>query len=78
VAMQARWWATKHAQNLKAATYVCPFCDGLLHATSDHMLVVPEGDLSKRRHAHTDCVVAERRAGRLLDRDDWQRASRRR
>ena len=38
------------------------FCDGLLHATSDHMLVVPEGDLSKRRHAHTECVVAERRA----------------
>jgi transcriptional regulator of met regulon len=76
--MHARWWATKQAQNLKAATYVCPFCDGLLHATSDHTLVVPEGDLSKRRHAHTACVVAERRAGRLPDRDEWQRASRRR
>jgi hypothetical protein len=71
--VEARWWATKRAQNLKAATYVCPVCDGLLHATSDHTLLVPEGDLSKRRHAHTECVVAERRAGRLPDEDEWRR-----
>ena len=57
---------------------VCPFCDGLLHATSDHMLVVPEGDLSRRRHAHTECVVAERRAGRLPDQDEWRKSPRRR
>jgi hypothetical protein len=76
--VEGRWWATKRAQNLKPATYVCPFCDGLLHATSDHMLVVPEGDLSKRRHAHTECVVTERRAGRLPDQDDWRKAARRR
>jgi hypothetical protein len=74
--VEGRWWATKRAQNLKAATDVCPFCDGLLHATSDHMLVVPEGDLSKRRHAHTECVVAERRAGRLPDQDEWRESAR--
>jgi hypothetical protein len=74
--VEGRWWATKRAQNQKAATYVCPFCDGLLHATSGHMLVVPEGDLSRRRHAHTECVVDERRAGRLPDQDEWRRSSR--
>jgi hypothetical protein len=76
--VEGRWWVAKRAQNLKAATYVCPFCDGLPYATSDHMLVAPEGDLSRRRHAHTDCVVAERRAGRLPDQDDWRKAARKR
>ncbi len=71
--MEPRWWSTRPAQNLKPATYVCPFCDGLLHATSDHTLVVPEGDLSKRRHAHSECALAERRAGRLPDQDEWRR-----
>ncbi len=42
------------------------------------MLVVPEGDLSKRRHAHTECVVAERRAGRLPDQDEWRKSTRKR
>jgi hypothetical protein len=23
---------------------------------SDHLLIAPEGDISKRRHAHTECV----------------------
>lgn len=36
-----------------------------------HMLVVPEGDTRRRRHAHTECVLAERRAGRLPSRDEW-------
>jgi hypothetical protein len=34
------------------------------------MLVKPEGDDRRRRHAHSDCVLAERRAGRLPFRDE--------
>jgi hypothetical protein len=60
----------RHAQSLKAATYVCPFCDQLLHATSDHELVLPEGDLSRRRHAHTECVRDARARGELPTRDE--------
>jgi hypothetical protein len=33
--------------------------------------VIPEGDASRRRHAHTACVIAARRAGRLPARDEW-------
>ena len=69
---EARWWEMRPAQNLKPASYVCPFCDGMLHATSEHALVAPEGDLSKRRHAHMECVLAARRAGRLPTRDEWR------
>ena len=67
-----RWWSVKPAQNLKAATYVCPLCDGYLHATSEHMLLLPEGDASRRRHAHTECVAKARAAGRLPSRDEWR------
>ena len=69
---QARWWEMRSAQNLKPASYVCPFCDGMLHATSEHALIAPEGDLSRRRHAHTECVLEARRAGRLPTRDEWR------
>ena len=34
------------------------------------MLVLPEGDASRRRHAHTACVVKARKAGRLKLRED--------
>lgn len=61
------------AQSLKPASYVCPFCDGMLHATSPHALVAPEGDVSKRRHAHMECVAAERKAGRLTTEDEWKK-----
>jgi hypothetical protein len=37
------------------------------------MLIVPEGDGSRRRHAHTECVMAARRAGRLPSREEWLR-----
>jgi len=53
---------------------VCPFCDGMLHATSEHALVAPEGDVSKRRHAHMECVVAERKHGRIKTEDEWRKA----
>jgi hypothetical protein len=38
------------------------------------MLMVPEGDSSRRRHAHTQCVLAARRAGRLPTREEWLRS----
>ena len=65
------------AQNLKAASYVCPICDGMLHATSEHALIAPEGDVSKRRHAHLECVVAARKRGELVTEDEWRAGSRR-
>ena len=35
------------------------------------MLIWPEGDKRRRRHAHTECVLAERKAGRLPFHEDW-------
>jgi hypothetical protein len=67
----ARWWAVRRAQNRKPATYRCPLCGNHLPALSEHMLIVPEGDPSRRRHAHTDCVIRARKAGRLPTRDEW-------
>ena len=66
-----RWWSARRAQNLKPATYRCPLCGRHLPAISDHMLLSPEGDRTRRRHAHTECVLAARRAGRLPTRDEW-------
>ncbi|MHB1567815.1 MAG: hypothetical protein ACYCXW_06585 [Solirubrobacteraceae bacterium] len=71
---QARWWQARRAQNRKPATYRCPLCGNLLPALSEHMLIVPEGDPSRRRHAHTECVMRARRAGRLPTRDEWERS----
>jgi hypothetical protein len=68
-----RWWSMRRAQNLKPATYRCPLCGHRLPALSEHMLIVPEGDSRRRRHAHTECVLAARRAGRLLTRGEWLR-----
>ena len=53
------------AQNLKPATYRCPLCGKHLPALSEHVLIAPEDDCSRRRHAHTACVLAARKAGRL-------------
>jgi hypothetical protein len=66
-----RWWAVRRAQNRKPATYRCPLCGRHLPALSEHMLIVPEGDSSRRRHAHTGCVLAARKAGRLPTRAEW-------
>jgi hypothetical protein len=70
---QPRWWVARRASNRKPATYKCPLCGRLLPALSEHMLIVPEGDSSRRRHAHTECVIAARRAGRLPTREEWRR-----
>jgi hypothetical protein len=67
---KARWYAVRAASNRRPATYRCPLCGGLLPALSDHMLVLPEGDASRRRHAHITCVVNARRDGRLLLREE--------
>jgi hypothetical protein len=45
---------------------------------SPHMLIAPEGDAERRRHAHTECVEAARRAGRLPTLDEWRRTQPRR
>jgi hypothetical protein len=71
-AAQARWWDFRRAQNLSAAVYRCPLCDHSLPALAEHMLITPEGDGSRRRHAHVECVAAARRAGRLPTRDEWR------
>jgi hypothetical protein len=67
----ARFWTLRRAQNRKPATYTCPLCGRYLPALSDHVLIAPEGDSSRRRHAHTECVLAARRAGRLPTREEW-------
>lgn len=67
---QARWYAVRPASNRKPATYRCPLCGEFLPALTDHMLVVPEGDASRRRHAHSRCVADARRDGRLPLRED--------
>ena len=68
-----RWWEMRPAQNLKPTTYICPLCDQQLYATSEHTLLLPEGDPSRRRHAHTDCVAKARRAGKLPTHDEWRK-----
>ena len=60
----ARWHAVRHARSDKPATYRCPFCDAWLHAMSEHLLIAPEGDASRRRHAHLECVAAANLPGR--------------
>ena len=68
-----RWWDVRRSQNLKPTTYVCPLCDQQLEAVSDHTLLLPEGDPSRRRHAHTDCVARARSAGKLPTEDEWRK-----
>jgi hypothetical protein len=53
-----RWQVVRPARSLRPATYRCPFCGRLLHAMSDHLIVAPDGDISRRRHAHIECVRA--------------------
>jgi hypothetical protein len=71
---EPRWWTVRRAQNRKPATYTCPFCRRYLAALSEHVLIAPEGDTSRRRHAHTECALAARKAGRLPTRDEWGRS----
>jgi hypothetical protein len=70
----SRWWSVRRAQNRKPATYRCPLCGRQLPALSEHMLLLPEGDTSRRRHAHTKCVLEARRQGKLPTREEWLRS----
>jgi hypothetical protein len=67
---RASWYAVRPAANRNPATYRCPLCGGHLPALSEHMLVTPEGDSSRRRHAHSACVMAARKQGRLPLREE--------
>ncbi|HET9103997.1 MAG TPA: hypothetical protein VFN55_11645 [Solirubrobacteraceae bacterium] len=67
-----RWYAMRRAQNRKPATYRCPLCGRHLPALMEHTLLLPEGRPEGRRHAHTACVIAARRAGRLPTRDEYE------
>jgi hypothetical protein len=69
----ARWWFVRRAQNRKPATYRCPLCGRHLPALSEHMLMLPEGDATRRRHGHTACVIKARQAGRLPSKQEWLR-----
>jgi hypothetical protein len=66
----ARWYAVRPAGSTKPATYRCPLCGRHLPALSQHLLVLPDGDAPRRRHAHTDCVMRARKAGRLPLREE--------
>jgi hypothetical protein len=66
----AAWWVVRPAQNRKPATYTCPLCGRFLPALTEHMLILPDGDPGRRRHAHSSCVMRARRAGRLPLREE--------
>jgi hypothetical protein len=42
------------------------------------MLIAPEGDARRRRHAHTQCVLRARASGQLVLKDEWLRTQPRR
>jgi hypothetical protein len=71
-AAMVEWWAVRRAHSQKPATYTCPLCGKRLHAMSEHVVIAPEDDASRRRHAHTECVVAARRRGTFKTYDDWR------
>ena len=66
----ARWYILRPSRSRQARTYRCPLCGDHLPAMSPHTFVLPEGDPSRRRHAHTECVMAARKAGRLPLREE--------
>ena len=39
---------------------------------SEHVVIAPEGDVDRRRHAHTACVAAAHEAGTFRTYDDWR------
>ena len=71
-----RWWEIRPAANRKPATYRCPLCGHQLPSLTAHMLLKPEGDAHRRRHAHTECVMSARQQGRLPTRGEYEKARR--
>lgn len=76
MADSVRWWEMRPAQSRQPKTYTCPICHGFLLAMNPNTLLFPEGDRQRRRHAHTECVAREWKAGRLPTRAEWERANR--
>jgi hypothetical protein len=68
----ARWYTVRRAGSTKPATYRCPLCGQRFPALAEHVLVLPEGDPARRRHAHMRCVQGARQAGRLPFRDELE------
>ena len=68
-----RWWTARRAHSRRPATYRCPFCDALLHATSEHVVIAPEGNVERRRHAHLECVRAAHARGAFVTEDEWRK-----
>jgi hypothetical protein len=66
----ARFYDVRPAGSTKPATYKCPICRASLPALMPHLLVWPEGDKARRRHAHPECVQRARREGRLPLREE--------
>ena len=66
---KARWWTMRRAHSNKPATYTCPLCGRYILPMTDHALIAPEGDMERRRHAHTECVAK----ARLPSYGDWKR-----
>jgi hypothetical protein len=71
-----RWWTIRTAQNRKPSTYRCPLCGNRLPSLQAHMLITPEGDPARRRHAHSACVMAARKQGRLPTEGEYRKALR--
>ena len=76
MADSVRWWDMRPAQARQAKTYTCPICRGFLLAMNPNTLLYPEGDRQRRRHAHTECVARQWKAGKLLTKAEWERACR--
>jgi hypothetical protein len=70
---QAEWWAIRPARNNKPASYRCPLCGYQLYAMSEHMLIAPENDAERRRHAHSECVQTALRDGRIRSYEQWRK-----
>ncbi|MGZ6696471.1 MAG: hypothetical protein ACXVFL_12620 [Solirubrobacteraceae bacterium] len=66
----ARWYAIRTSGSGRPRTYRCPLCGNRFPAMQPHMLVTPEGDPERRRHAHAACVTRAREAGRLPLREE--------
>jgi hypothetical protein len=68
----AEWWDVRMARNPSGSIYTCPLCEGPIHSSTEHMLITPDGNPNRRRHAHTECVREAIDAGRLPVRADRQ------
>lgn len=68
-----RWWDIRPAQSGQPKTYTCPICHGRFLAMVPNVLLSPEGDRERRRHAHVECVARQRQAGKLLTKGEWER-----